>query len=880
MQIKIEDQVIPLTKDKDGRMKATFIPRNSTDTLSILSTECLGDFTASDIQIEQGSKATTFVPPEINTNDLSGIFKDLQEVRLEIKDTENGLLQTIHINQSGLEQQIKDTKAGLESRIISNAGTYQRELKSTKDGLESQLSQTAGILQSKIDDTDKKLRSVIQQSSDNLITLIAETDSTNFSKTEQLVNGLQSTVQGDVQRLDGRIDGERSYTRSQVTQLKDLISSSIESSTGARSEIWQTLNAHNSQLTSAKGDISRITQRVDSVQSQITTVDGKQSTLSQTVNSLQTKVTDTEKGLRSTIQQTSDNLMTVITKTDTNNFSKTEQLVSGVQTTVQAEISRQASRLDGRIDSERSYTKSQVTQLESLIASSIESSTGNKSLIWQTLNSQGSKISTAQGDINQTNRTVSSLQTRISSVEGQQSQFTLTTNALDSRITSLNGDYSRLTQTVNGLSYDVNNYNGTIKTEFRALSGQISSKVTRSDVQSIIRSSGDAIWFAVGDRVASSAKMSGSAIKSEINLSRDGVRISGNQVSITGSTYIERGVIQDAHIGSISANTITTGTLNAANVRVINFDANNLTGNLTNFVKSNWNNISTQISIDNRGINITGSDQWRRTYFNQTGLELFNSSGADNKAGAVGYFKSDKWQAETNENYFDRGSARHLIGIGVNKSHDMMFGWTNGDKNGYKPVLELDSQYERFYVNTSINAYLSNQGLDFNSEQHRGDFGIQLRWNNGFRSRLVLSENTYLESQSALHFYSSSGQRNFTMHSNNDSWRTLNMHGNPITNQSDERLKRNILPSTKDSLGKFSKVQYKWFEYVPGHGLAKGLKHGVIAQDIMEFAPEWIVTDPDGYYSLDQTAMQMDSFKAITQLAEKVKKLEAIVYGK
>ena len=736
MQIKIGDQVIPLTKDKDGRMKATFIPRNSTDTLSILSTECLGDFTASGIQIEQGSKATTFVPPEINTNDLSGIFKDLQEVRLESKDTESGLLQTLHINQSGLEQQIKDAKAGLESRIISTADTYQRELKSTKDGLESQLSQMAGILQSKITDTDTQLRSVIQQSSDNLVTLIAKTDSINFSKTEQLVNGLQTTVQGETTRLDGRIDSERSYTRSQVTQLKDLISSSIESATGSKSQIWQTLN------------------------------------------------------------------------------------------------------------------------------------------------SQGSQISNAQGAINQTNRTVSSLQTRITSVEGQQSQFTLTTNALDSRISSLNGDYSRLTQTVNGLSYDVNNYNGTVKTEFRALSGQISTKVTRSDVQSIIRSSGDAIWIAVGDRVANSARMSGSAIKSEINLSRDGVRISGNQVSITGSTYIERGVIKDAHIGSISANTITTGTLNAANVRVINFDAHSLTGNLTSFVKSNWNNISTQISIDNRGINITGSDQWRRTYFNQTGLELFNSSGAYNKAGAVGYFKSDKWQAETNENYFDRGSARHLIGIGVNKSHDMMFGWTNGDKNGYKPVLELDSQYERFYVNTSINAYLSNQGLDFNSEQHRGDFGIQLRWNNGFRSRLVLSENTYLESQSALHFYSSSGQRNFTMHSNNDSWRTLNMHGNPITNQSDERLKRNILPSTKDSLGKFSKVQYKWFEYVPGHGLAEGLKHGVIAQDIMEFAPEWIVTDPDGYYALDQSAMQMDGFKAITQLAEKVKKLEAIVYGK
>ena len=875
MQIKVGDQVIPLTKDKNGRMKATFTPNKSTDTLSILSTDCLGDFTASDIQIEHGPKATAFVPPEINTNDLSGIFKDLQEVRLEIKDTESGLLQTIHINQSGLEQQIQDTKAGLESRIISTADTYQRELRNTKDGLESQISQTAGVFQSKIDDTDKKLRSVIQQSSDNLITLIAETDSTNFSKTEQLVNGLQSTVQGDVKRLDGRIDGERSYTRSQVTQLKDLISSSIESSTGARSEIWQTLNAHNSQLTSAQGDISRITQRVDSVQSQITTVDGKQSTLSQTVTTLQGKIDDTEKGLRSTIQQTSDNIMTVISRTDSANYSKTEQLVNGVQTTVQAEISKQADRLDGRINSERSYTKSQVTQLESLIASSIESSTGSKSQIWQTLNSQGSQISTAQGDINRTNRTVSSLQTRIASVEGQQSQFTLTTNALDSRITSLNGDYSRLTQTVNGLTYDVNNYNGTFKTEIRALSGQISTKVTRSDVQSIIRSSGDAIWIAVGDRVASSAKMSGSAIKSEINLSRDGVRISGNQVSITGSTYIERGVIKDAHIGSISANTITTGTLNAANVRVINFDANNLTGNLTNFVRSNWNSAAGgNVRIDGDGIVTNASDN-SQTYIQNGVVGTRNPYGA-----SIGYIGYES----------DGGSPVYTIRQTRGSHFKIKANTSSGTREAFSIMSSGAEAYldtDNFYVQSSRTTFSGDITLTFNKE---------LRMNDG---NIVNPYGVYLNHGGSLYAVSSNGQlrletgssSNLSIRANGSealridgsymySSRNLSMEGNRITNQSDARLKRNILPSTKDSLGKFSKVQYKWFEYVPGYGLAEGLKHGVIAQDIMEFAPEWIVTDPDGYYALDQSAMQMDSFKAITQLAEKVKKLEAIVYGK
>src|SRR5699024_465449 len=105
--------------------------------------------------------------------------------------------------------------------------------------------------------------------------------------------------------------------------------------------------------------------------------------------------------------------------------------------------------------------------------------------------------------------------------------------------------------------------------------------------------------------------------------------------------------------------------------------------------------------------------------------------------------------------------------------------------------------------------------------------------------------------------------------------RTLSMEGNSITNQSDERLKRNIMPSLKDSLGKFSKLEFTWFEYLENRGLADGLHHGVIAQDVLKFAPEWVVEDEQGYYSLNQSAMLMDAFKAIMQLSKKVKKLEA-----
>lgn len=838
MEIQIGHQTIPLTQGPNGRFQASFTADKDTSTVLIPS-DCIGTLHVDDIQLEEGAKATSYVEPEIYTSEISGIFKDLKDLNLKIEDTELGLKTQIRINQSGLEQQIEDTRRGLESRLIATADTWQSQLKNTQQGLESQISQTASLWQSQLKNTEANLRSVIQQTADSLVTLVEDTDSKNFSKTEQLVSGLQSTVSGQVSRLDGRIT-------SQVTQLKDLIASSIESATGEKSEIWQTLNAHNAQITNAQGDISRITQRVDSVQSQIRTVDGKQSTLSQTVTTLQGKVEDTEKKLRSTIQQTSDNIITLIEETDSKNLSKTEQLVNGMQSTVQGEINRQANRLDSRIDSERSYTRSQVTQLKDLISSRIESSTGDQSDIWQTLNSLGGQISNARGDISRVDRRVDSVQSRISSVEGDQSRLTQTVNSLDSRISNTRGDVSRLTQTVDGLSYDVRNSNGLLKTEIRNLAGQIDAKVTRGDVQSIIRSSGDSIWFAVESRVrntANNAKMTGREIVSEINIASGGVRIKGNKIHLSGSTIIDRGVIRNDMIANgISANKITTGTLNANNVRVINLDVNSLTGNQTRFVQTAWNGINSWMTATSEGIEMVGDGNWRRNILNANGIDLFNEYGADNKAGTIGYFKAHNSRIPRRVNSFissRSGTQRNAVGMGATYYHDIILGYT-GNQNEfstYRPVIEIRGQTGELLVHSPIKAGVDGAGMELLTQSHRGEYGLTIQYEQAFRSKLHLSERVFLEATERMDFYVYRGQRNFVMASNNDSWRDLNMHGNKVTFESDRRHKRDITPTKEKSLEAIRRWQIVDFNWIDQDlNKRQGRQTGVIAQDTPEIA--------------------------------------------
>lgn len=67
-------------------------------------------------------------------------------------------------------------------------------------------------------------------------------------------------------------------------------------------------------------------------------------------------------------------------------------------------------------------------------------------------------------------------------------------------------------------------------------------------------------------------------VLSQINLNKDGsVKIDGKLVQITGSTYIEDGVIGSAKIGELSASKITSGRLNASLVDVVNLNASSVT---------------------------------------------------------------------------------------------------------------------------------------------------------------------------------------------------------------------------------------------------------------------------------------------------------------
>lgn len=121
-------------------------------------------------------------------------------------------------------------------------------------------------------------------------------------------------------------------------------------------------------------------------------------------------------------------------------------------------------------------------------------------------------------------------------------------------------NYSSLTQTVRGLQSTIGDPRTGVESRLTQLSDLISTKVSKSDVETTIAQSYDKIALAIRDKLPAS-KMTGSEIISAINLDRSGVKITGKNITLDGNSYISNAVIKDAHIANMDAGKINTGYL-------------------------------------------------------------------------------------------------------------------------------------------------------------------------------------------------------------------------------------------------------------------------------------------------------------------------------
>ncbi|MBR7928492.1 hypothetical protein KBI51_09980, partial [Aerococcaceae bacterium zg-ZUI334] len=573
MQIKINQRDAPALEFKDGRYYYTFTAEEDTNSVDVYS-DCLGDTHLKKIQIEKNPEMTSFAPPEVYEGNLSGIFKDLKEINLEMKDTESDFWGKIKINARGmleeyhkgtLSAEFMKTASGIEQRLRNALSQSENRFTSTADGIRRDLTNVDGRINSVTSTVDGYKQTLIstQAKVDNL-----KVGGRNLYQEKTSLNGYL-TGNGGIGTQGAPKERISDYISVNPIE-KLMLSYWVTVPTGGLP--WHAWSFYDS-------DKRMIGARMAGAHAYNTSKIGK----NHIVNSI--IVPANVAYIRVSARIYDDGKIKLERGSIATDWTPApEDLVSG---------------------SDFTTYKNEVTETAEGLTRRIEATDGRVNQITETVDGFKREITNSvTGRINAVIETVNGVKREIkSSVDDSLSEMTQNINGFKRLVQDAEKNHSQLAQTVSGLESTVNNNQKNMTSRITQLAGLIDQKVARGDLEGIIRNSGDSIWLAVRDRVTTAAgnsKMSGREIINEINLTTGGtlIRSGDNKLMVTPTTtYIQNGTIKSAMIDTLDASKITTGTLNAANVRVINLDAANITtGNLNtrivNAIRLNANQIT------------------------------------------------------------------------------------------------------------------------------------------------------------------------------------------------------------------------------------------------------------------------------------------------
>ena len=125
----------------------------------------------------------------------------------------------------------------------------------------------------------------------------------------------------------------------------------------------------------------------------------------------------------------------------------------------------------------------------------------------------------------------------------------------------------------------------TLSGKITATSDRLSSVYTKSETDAKLKTKVEQSALTQTSNNLSASIAKNSKILSSIGLTSDTAYINANRIALNGKTLMTNATINDAFIGSLSANKITTGTLNAAKVNLINVNASNISTGVLNGVK-------------------------------------------------------------------------------------------------------------------------------------------------------------------------------------------------------------------------------------------------------------------------------------------------------
>ena len=125
----------------------------------------------------------------------------------------------------------------------------------------------------------------------------------------------------------------------------------------------------------------------------------------------------------------------------------------------------------------------------------------------------------------------------------------------------------------------------TLSGKITATSDRLSSVYTKSETDAKLKTKVEQSALTQTSNNLSASIAKNSKILASAGLVNENAYINANKIALNGKVLMTNATINDAFIGNVSANKITTGTLNAAKVNLINVNASNISTGTLNGIK-------------------------------------------------------------------------------------------------------------------------------------------------------------------------------------------------------------------------------------------------------------------------------------------------------
>lgn len=192
-----------------------------------------------------------------------------------------------------------------------------------------------------------------------------------------------------------------------------------------------------------------------------------------------------------------------------------------------------------------------------------------------------------------------------------------------------------------------------------------------------------------------------------MSLISNNVIINSPNTQIKGTAWINRAMIGDGQIG-----TAQIGDAAITSAKISSLDVNKITGNVSNFIQSNWNGKFASTTIDNSGMSITAGGTV--TKFDSTGARYTNNSGI-NATYSFGKWSDSNGNATSSTGLYlgATGSDNSFINIlGTNGSAALVLAGSTMD---YGSNLNIMQGTLNSFVNINVRSQLHFKGNRYNS---------------------------------------------------------------------------------------------------------------------------------------------------------------------